>query len=103
MGGNQKSVEYKRQKLCDHCNGDGGPKEARLECEACGGVGRTAAFTFMGLSAFDAVCLARSKYQISLIRLILFRYVPHAMDVDSPSRRRCAVNNVLEAGLWSSK
>ncbi|XP_034474397.1 dnaJ homolog subfamily A member 2 [Drosophila innubila] len=56
VGGAQKPVEYKRQKLCDQCNGDGGPKEARLECEACGGVGRTAAFTFMGLSAFDAVC-----------------------------------------------
>ncbi|KAH8392280.1 hypothetical protein KR215_004718 [Drosophila sulfurigaster] len=52
----EKQVQYKRQKLCDKCNGDGGPKEARQECESCGGAGHTAAFTFMGLSAFDAVC-----------------------------------------------
>ncbi|XP_002051679.3 dnaJ homolog subfamily A member 2 isoform X1 [Drosophila virilis] len=56
VGGKQKSVSYKRQKLCDKCNGDGGPPNAREPCEACGGVGRAAAFTFMGLGAFDAVC-----------------------------------------------
>ncbi|KAI8042778.1 dnaJ homolog subfamily A member 2 [Drosophila gunungcola] len=58
VGGMKKKLEYKRQKLCPKCNGDGGPKEARESCETCGGAGRAAAFTFMGLSAFDATCPA---------------------------------------------
>ncbi|KAH8404360.1 hypothetical protein KR222_005334 [Zaprionus bogoriensis] len=58
VGGKKKQVQYKRKKLCGKCNGDGGPKEGRLPCEVCDGVGRTAAFTFMGLSAFEAVCPA---------------------------------------------
>ncbi|XP_017834824.2 dnaJ homolog subfamily A member 2, partial [Drosophila busckii] len=56
QGQQEKLVEYKRQKLCDNCNGHGGPQEGREQCETCGGLGRTAAFTFMGLSAFDAIC-----------------------------------------------
>ncbi|XP_034666094.1 dnaJ homolog subfamily A member 1 [Drosophila subobscura] len=58
VGGMEKTVEYSRQKLCDKCNGDGGPQDAHESCEACGGVGRAAAFTFMGLSPFDATCPA---------------------------------------------
>lgn len=59
VGGMKKKLEYKRHKLCGKCNGDGGPKEARESCEACGGAGRATAFTFMGLSAFDAVIINR--------------------------------------------
>ncbi|XP_068150287.1 dnaJ homolog subfamily A member 2 [Drosophila tropicalis] len=55
-GGMNKPVEYTRQKLCVQCNGDGGPKEARDECQTCGGSGRAAAFTFMGLNTFDTSC-----------------------------------------------
>ncbi|XP_001962852.3 dnaJ homolog subfamily A member 2 [Drosophila ananassae] len=58
VGGMKKKLEYKRHKLCGKCNGDGGPKEAQESCEACGGAGRATAFTFMGLSAFDAPCPA---------------------------------------------
>ncbi|KAH8360909.1 hypothetical protein KR200_000023 [Drosophila serrata] len=58
VGGMKKNLEYKRQKLCGKCKGDGGPKEGRESCEACGGAGRATAFTFMGLSPFDATCPA---------------------------------------------
>ncbi|EDX04871.1 dnaJ homolog subfamily A member 2 [Drosophila simulans] len=56
VGGMKKKVEYTRQKLCSKCNGDGGPKEAHESCETCGGAGRAAAFSFMGLSPFDTTC-----------------------------------------------
>ncbi|XP_030380534.1 dnaJ homolog subfamily A member 2 [Scaptodrosophila lebanonensis] len=56
VGSMEKTVDYKRHRLCNACNGEGGPKEGRVSCEACGGMGRAAAFTFMGLSAFDALC-----------------------------------------------
>ncbi|KAH8262849.1 hypothetical protein KR044_001018 [Drosophila immigrans] len=71
VGKQQKQVQYKRQKLCDKCQGDGGPKEARVECEACGGAGHTAAFTFMGLSAFDAVSRPIKLKELQLTMLFI--------------------------------
>lgn len=55
MGAKQKQVQYARKVLCSKCNGDGGPKEGRETCRVCDGAGRTSAFAFLGLSAFDTV------------------------------------------------
>lgn len=54
-GGSKKNLQYKRQKLCDKCNGDGGPPQGRETCETCEGVGYRPAFTFMGMTSFDVV------------------------------------------------
>ncbi|TDG42639.1 hypothetical protein AWZ03_010935 [Drosophila navojoa] len=55
-GGSKKRLQYKRQKLCDKCNGEGGPPQGRETCETCEGVGHRPAFTFMGMASFDVPC-----------------------------------------------
>lgn len=50
-----KTVEYKRTSYCSQCHGEGGPKEAQEKCSHCNGLGRTASYAFMGLTAVETV------------------------------------------------
>lgn len=70
-----KTVEYKRTSHCTQCNGEGGPKEAQEKCSHCNGLGRTASYAFMGLTALESVSLQAVlqfiKYEHSLPFFIL--------------------------------
>lgn len=103
LGAKQKQVQYARKVLCSKCNGDGGPKEARETCRVCEGAGRTSAFTFLGLSAFDTVRQVR-LFPIRDNQLFFHvRSAPPATDVALPSRRKCAARRARAAASWNSK